>query len=222
MKVIWHSILNSKSMTLKGCWHVATPSSSSRPCLPPSKFNIMSMVTDSLTGKMGLPPILPIKRPITIGTMINLDGDCDDDGDGVGPCKQTLTWSHFSVFVPETSHSSGFVSIPTLCRGQLARWPITNTPLVTVTLRRFSTSPGLGCKSCFRRFFRTRNSTMCSELKYRSPAVPHTVPTTCFGTKWPFTRPTQFTIYRTRSFTLLFQRWSRFPFTKWFICWVTW
>ena len=35
-----------------------------------------------LTGRMGLEPILPI----TIGTMINLDGD------GVRMCKQTLTW----------------------------------------------------------------------------------------------------------------------------------
>ena len=133
-----------------------------------------------------------------------------------------LTWGHFSVFVPKTGHCSGLVSIPTLCCGQLAHWPITNTPLVTVTLRRFSTSPGLGYKSCFKWFFRTRNSTMCSELKYRPPAIPHTVPTTCLRTKWPFTRSTQFTVYRTRCVTLLFQRWSWFTFTKWFVCGVTW
>ena len=39
---------------------------------------------------MGSRPILPVKLPITINTMVNFDGGCDGDGDGVGICKQTL------------------------------------------------------------------------------------------------------------------------------------
>ena len=41
-------------------------------------------------GRMGLEPILPVKVPVTIGTILNFDGDCDCDGHGVGTCKQTL------------------------------------------------------------------------------------------------------------------------------------
>ena len=37
---------------------------------------------------MGLEAILPVKLPVTISTMLNIDGDCD--GDGVGTCKQTI------------------------------------------------------------------------------------------------------------------------------------
>ena len=42
-------------------------------------------MTGRLTGRMGSRPILPIRRPITIGTIVKLDGD----GDGM--CKQALT-----------------------------------------------------------------------------------------------------------------------------------
>ena len=55
------------------------------------KFNIMSMVMDSLTGRMGDRPILPVKLPITISTMLNFDGNCYGDRDGVWMCKQTLS-----------------------------------------------------------------------------------------------------------------------------------
>ena len=51
-----------------------------------------------LTGRMGLEPILPGKRPVTISIMLNFDGDWHSDDDGVGMCKQALTLfsSHFS------------------------------------------------------------------------------------------------------------------------------
>ena len=59
------------------------------------RFIIVPMVTDSLTGKMGIRPILPVRLSVTIATMLNFDGHCDGDGDGVGMCKQALTqhWS---------------------------------------------------------------------------------------------------------------------------------
>ena len=50
------------------------------------KVNIVLM----MTGWMGLEPILPVKVPITMGTMLNFDGDCHGDGHGIGMCKQTL------------------------------------------------------------------------------------------------------------------------------------
>ena len=40
---------------------------------------------------MGQEPILPVRRPITIGTIIKLDGDGVGIGDRVEMCKQTLT-----------------------------------------------------------------------------------------------------------------------------------
>ena len=49
-----------------------------------SKFNIMSIVTGSLTGRMGDRAILTVKLPVTISTMVNFDGG------GVGMVKQTL------------------------------------------------------------------------------------------------------------------------------------
>ena len=56
-----------------------------------SKFNILSMVMGTLMGNIGLETTLPVKLPVTIGTMLNFDGDCDVDRDGVGKCKQTFT-----------------------------------------------------------------------------------------------------------------------------------
>ena len=48
------------------------------------------MVTDCLTDRLGSEPILSIKRFVSIGTMLNVDGDCDCDGHGDGTCKQAL------------------------------------------------------------------------------------------------------------------------------------
>ena len=48
---------------VKVCLHVPTQSLSPSQC--PSKFNIVPMVTGSLTGKMGVEPILPVRRPVT-------------------------------------------------------------------------------------------------------------------------------------------------------------
>ena len=42
---------------------------------------------------MGLKPILPVKVPVTNGTMLSLDGNGEDDGHGMGACKHTLTTS---------------------------------------------------------------------------------------------------------------------------------
>ena len=59
----------------KAYLHIPTPSPS------PSSFIIVSMVTGSLTGRMGLEAILPVG----ISTMLNFDGD------SVGTCKQALS-----------------------------------------------------------------------------------------------------------------------------------
>ena len=40
---------------------------------------------------MDVEPILPIKQPVTIGTIIKLNGDGVGDGDGVGICKQAFS-----------------------------------------------------------------------------------------------------------------------------------
>ena len=68
------------------CLHVPTPS----PCssLSLSSFTIVLMVMVHLTGKMGVEPILPIRLPVTLSTMIKLDGD--GHSDGVGTCKHTF------------------------------------------------------------------------------------------------------------------------------------
>ena len=43
---------------------------------------------DRLMGRMGTEPILSVKQSVSIGTMLNFDGDGDGHGDGT--CKQTL------------------------------------------------------------------------------------------------------------------------------------
>ena len=42
----------------------------------------MPMVTGCLMGRMGSTPILPIRWPVTIGTIIKFDGDGVGDSDG--------------------------------------------------------------------------------------------------------------------------------------------
>ena len=49
-----------------------------------------AMETDRLMDRMGSVPILPVKWTITIGIMLNFDGDGDRHGDGDGRCKQAL------------------------------------------------------------------------------------------------------------------------------------
>ena len=49
------------------------------------KFNIVPMVTVVFTDKMGSRPIVPVKVPITIGSMMDFDGTLDD-GDGNVTC----------------------------------------------------------------------------------------------------------------------------------------
>ena len=43
---------------------------------------------------MGVEPILPLRQPVTIGTIIKVDGDGVGHGDGVGMCKQALRSPH--------------------------------------------------------------------------------------------------------------------------------
>ena len=59
-----------------------------RHCVP--QIYIVWMVTDCLTERMGSVPNLPIKRSISIGRMVNFDGDGHGDGNGDGTCKQAL------------------------------------------------------------------------------------------------------------------------------------
>ena len=49
-------------------------------------------------GRNGFQTHLPIRVPITIGTMLNFDDNCDSDGHGVGTCKQTLQTESTSSF----------------------------------------------------------------------------------------------------------------------------
>ena len=61
------------------------------------------MVMVRLTGKMGVEPILPIRRAITISTMIKLDGDWH--GEGVGTCKHTLRKTLLCVILVFSNHT---------------------------------------------------------------------------------------------------------------------
>ena len=47
------------------------------------------MVTDHLTERMGSLPSLPVKRSISIDTMLNFDGDGHGHGHGDNTCKQS-------------------------------------------------------------------------------------------------------------------------------------
>ena len=51
---------------------------------------IMPVVTDRLMDRIALKPILAIKWSVTIGIVMNFDGD----GDGEGTCKQTFRFSN--------------------------------------------------------------------------------------------------------------------------------
>ena len=45
---------------------------------------------DTLTDRMGVEPILPIKMSVTIDTMLNFDGDFDRHSDGDVTYKRTF------------------------------------------------------------------------------------------------------------------------------------
>ena len=79
---------------MKVCLHV--------PCRLQQGFNILSMVMDLLTDKMGSAPIELVKRSVTISTMINWHSDKNDrDGDGHNDC--TWTWALTDGFSLESS-----------------------------------------------------------------------------------------------------------------------
>ena len=73
---------------LKVCLHLLKPS----PCksLSLSTLIIVLMMTAHLTGRMGSTPILPIRRTVTIGIIVKLDGEGDGHSNGVSTCKHTL------------------------------------------------------------------------------------------------------------------------------------
>ena len=80
-----------KSRTIKLCLHVPTPFPSPSKC--PSKFSIIPMVTDTLTGRMGSRPNQPVRVSV-IGIMLNFDGHfvkVNNDGHGDVTCKQSFT-----------------------------------------------------------------------------------------------------------------------------------
>ena len=56
------------------------------------RIYIVCMVMVHLTVRMGSLPFLPVKRTVTIGTMLKLDGDGDEHEVGDGTSKQTLTF----------------------------------------------------------------------------------------------------------------------------------
>ena len=69
---------------LKACLHLPSPSPC--PLMSPSNFQIS--IVCMMTVRMGLEPILSVKRSVSIDTMIKFDGDIDGHGDGM--CKQAL------------------------------------------------------------------------------------------------------------------------------------
>ena len=83
---------DSPFVKIRVCLHIPTPSPF------PSKAHHCANVTGRLTGRMGSTPILPIRQPVTIGTMIKLDGNRVGNGDGVGMCKRGLNWIISSLF----------------------------------------------------------------------------------------------------------------------------
>ena len=86
-----------ETVRVRVCLHVP----SLFPSPSPSKFNIVPMETVCLTGRMGTEPILSIKRPISIDTMLNFDGDGDGHGVGDGASKQALkVCSYLTFFNP--------------------------------------------------------------------------------------------------------------------------
>ena len=95
------------------------------------------MVTGSLTGKMGVRPILPVRLSVTIATMLNFDGHCDGDGDGVGMCKQALSALSFSlketkkcVFVGKVVLDIWIISCDCLSTENykvICHWPVVQT-----------------------------------------------------------------------------------------------
>ena len=64
-------IHSEKDRALRVCLHAPILSAS------PSGFIIVLMVTACLMGRMGSTPILPIRRAVTIGTIVKPDWDGD-------------------------------------------------------------------------------------------------------------------------------------------------
>ena len=58
-----------------------------------SVYTVSIPVSVKFTGtdRMDSEPNLSVKRSITIGTMVNFDGEFDGHGHGDGTCEQTFT-----------------------------------------------------------------------------------------------------------------------------------
>ena len=65
--------------------------------LRPRKVYIVLIVTGHLMSRMGSRSILPVRLPVAIGTIIKLDGDGDEVGDGFEMCKQAFNLYNFCI-----------------------------------------------------------------------------------------------------------------------------
>ena len=87
--------------TFRVCLHIPTPC----PSPSPSKFNIVLMVTDNLTGRMGLEPILPVNHRHSVKL---LTGTVTASERVNSPLNSTLFRALFVVhFLPPPVHQSG-------------------------------------------------------------------------------------------------------------------
>ena len=68
----------------KVCLHIPSPFPSLSQC--PQSLTLCQW----LTSRMGPRPILPVKLSVSISAMLNFDGHCDREGNGLGMCKHTL------------------------------------------------------------------------------------------------------------------------------------
>ena len=64
---------------------------------------------------MGPVPILPVKLPVTISTMLKFDRHCHGDGNGVGMCKHTLSHMHHV-----SNHVSIIVKLPETVKSKIS------------------------------------------------------------------------------------------------------
>ena len=62
-----------------------------------------------LTDRMGFTPILPVRWPVTFGTIIKLDRD--GIGDSVGTCEQTLSLDVFMFSESQLQYGEPYVVI---------------------------------------------------------------------------------------------------------------
>ena len=52
----------------------------------------MPFLSQWRNGRVDVSLILPVELPVTIGTMLNFERECDSDRDDVGMCKDLKKW----------------------------------------------------------------------------------------------------------------------------------